>query len=82
MSILYPWFFFDLEVERGLIRPRGNPIARTIIGSVAAAMEFRRILLTGAHTNTRVALRPTHMHTHTHSRTNYAVRVSAVFFFL
>lgn len=41
------FFFRERGVARELIQPRGNPIARTIIGS---AMEFRRILLTGTHT--------------------------------
>lgn len=41
------FFFRERGVVRELIQPRGNPIARTIIGF---AMEFRRILLTGTHT--------------------------------
>jgi len=68
------FFFRERGVARELIQPRGNPIARTIIGS---AMEFRRILLTGTpYTNTLGS--PYASHTRT-LRTNYAVRVSVFF---
>lgn len=71
-AYLRVFFFRERGVARELIQPRGNPIARTIIGS---AMEFRRILLTGTHT--QIVGSP--YASHTRIRTNYAVRVSVFF---